>query len=336
MRMPADTRCPAILAATCLAGILLLAVASLAVGARPLAAATVWQALTAFDAGDSEHLLLRHLRVPRTLLALLAGGALGAAGALMQTLTRNPLADPGLLGVTAGAAAAIVAAVAWAGAYGPAGQMAAGFCGAALAGIAVYLIGGLHRGHDPLRLVLAGAALSAVLFALTQIITLNSDDRVFDQFRHWATGSLQGRGMEVLAAVLPAMLLGWLAALALASPLDALALGRDLGKSLGARPQRVWLGAALAFVLLAGAASAAAGPLAFIGLAAPHLARHACGPDHRRLIPCAALVGACLLLAADTLGRMIIHPAEAGAGIMAALIGGPVFIALARRRMGAG
>lgn len=316
---------------TCAIAIPLLAVASLMAGARPLSLATVGQALTAFDPLDNEHLLLRHLRLPRTLLALAAGGALGIAGALMQTLTRNPLADPGLLGVNAGAAAAIAAAMAFGLAPGPAGQLMAGFCGAAAAGALVYAVGGLHRGHDPLRLVLAGAALSAILLAVTQIITINSEDRVFDQFRHWVVGSLQGRSGQVLAAVLPAMALGAAGAVALARALDALALGQDLGQALGARPRLVWIGTAMAIVLLAGAATAAAGPLAFIGLAAPHVARHACGPAHRRVVPCAALVGACLLLAADTLGRLVARPDEISAGIMAALLGGPLFVALARR-----
>lgn len=315
----------------CVIAIVLLALASLMAGARPLSLATVEHALTAFDARDNEHLLLRHLRLPRTVLALVAGGALGVAGALMQTLTRNPLADPGLLGVNAGAAAAIAAAMALGAARGPAGQVMAGFAGAAAAGALVYAVGGLHRGHDPVRLVLAGAAMSAILLAVTQIITLNSEDRVFDQFRHWVVGSLQGRSGQVLVAVLPAVALGAVGALALARALDALALGQDLGKSLGARPRLVWIGTAVVIVLLAGAATAAAGPLAFVGLAAPHVARHVCGPGHRRVIPCAALVGACLLLAADTLGRVVAAPDEISAGIMAAVLGGPLFVALARR-----
>ncbi len=315
----------------CMIAIALLALASLMAGARPLSLATVEHALTAFDAGDNEHLLLRHLRLPRTVLALVAGGALGVAGALMQTLTRNPLADPGLLGVNAGAAAAIAAAMALGAAHGPAGQVMAGFAGAAAAGALVYAIGGLHRAHDPLRLVLAGAAISAILLAVTQLITLNSEELVFVQFRHWVVGSLQGRSGQVLVAVLPAVALGAVGALALARALDALALGQDLGKSLGARPRLVWIGTAVVIVLLAGAATAAAGPLAFIGLAAPHVARHVCGPGHRRVIPCAALVGACLLLAADTLGRVIAAPDEISAGIMAAVLGGPLFVALARR-----
>ncbi|WP_287819809.1 iron ABC transporter permease, partial [Achromobacter sp.] len=230
-----------------------------------------------------------------------------------------------------GAAAAIAAAMALGAAHGPAGQVMAGFAGAAAAGALVYAIGGLHRAHDPLRLVLAGAAISAILLAVTQLITLNSEERVFDQFRHWVVGSLQGRSGQVLVAVLPAVALGSVGALALARALDALALGQDLGKSLGARPRLVWIGTAVVIVLLAGAATAAAGPLAFVGLAAPHVARHVCGPGHRRVIPCAALVGACLLLAADTLGRVIAAPDEISAGIMAAVLGGPLFVALARR-----
>lgn len=309
-----------------------LAVLSVCVGARAIPVATTWQALSAFDPGNGDHLLVRHLRVPRTLVAILAGSALGAAGTIMQALTRNPLADPGLLGVNAGAALAIVSAIALLGVHDVTAQTLSGLIGAGLAGAGVYVLGGLRRGIDPVRVVLAGAALSAVLLSLAHVIVLNGGDEVFDRFRHWAVGSLQGRGYPVLAPTAPLVAAGLLLAMALARGLDAIALGNDLGGALGASPAIVWTLSALAIVMLAGAATAAAGPIGFIGLAAPHLARTVAGPDHRRMLPCAILAGAIALLAADSLGRVLARPEEIDAGIMAALIGGPFFVALARRR----
>lgn len=305
------------------------------VGTRTLSLTTTWQAVHAFDPNNSDHLLVRLLRIPRTLIAVVVGCALGAAGAVMQALTRNPLADPGLLGINAGAATAITVAVAGFGITDVTGYLWCGMGGAALAGAGVYLLGGARRGIDPVRLVLAGVALTVVLQALTQVILLNSDDAVYDQFRHWSVGSLQGRGVGVLWPVAVATLIGSALALALARSLDAVVLGEDLGHALGAHPLRTWGLAMLAVVVLAGAATAAAGPLAFVGLTAPHVARRIVGPAHRVLIPASMLVAALLLLAADILGRVIAWPSEIGVGIMAALIGGPCFVALARQRRSA-
>ncbi|QLF94068.1 iron ABC transporter permease [Pseudomonas sp. ABC1] len=305
---------------------------SVCIGTRWIAPGVAWEALVAFDPGNDEHLLVRHLRLPRTLLALLVGCALGVAGVVMQALTRNPLADPGLLGVNAGAALGVVVAVAFFGVLDVAGHLFFGMSGAALAGVAVYLLGGLRQSIDPVRVVLAGAALSVVLLALTQIITLNSDEAVFDQFRHWAVGSLQGRGHAVLVPVSLLVVAGLLLALGLARVLDTLALGDDLGKALGANPPLVWALAALVIVGLAGTATAAAGPISFVGLTAPHLARFLCGANHRRVLPCAMLLSATLLLLADCLGRVVAPPGEVGVGIMVALLGGPFFVVLVRRR----
>ncbi len=309
-----------------------LVVVSLGVGSRTIPLALTWESLHAFDPGNSDHLLVRLLRIPRTLIALVVGCALGAAGAVMQALTRNPLADPGLLGVNAGAATAIVVAVAFFGVTDAAGYLWFALAGAGLAGGAVYLLGGARRGVDPVRLVLAGVALTVVLQALTQVTLINSDDAVFDQFRYWSVGSLQGRGMEVLGPVAVATALGGGLALVLARALDAVVLGEELGHALGAHPTRVWSLAMLAVVILSGAATAAAGPLGFLGLASPHLARRIVGPEHRWLIPYSMLTATLLLLLADILGRIIARPDEIGVGIMAALIGGPFFVALARRR----
>lgn len=301
------------------------------IGTRPIPLGETWNALFHFDATNSDHLLVVHSRIPRTILGLIVGCALGAAGTVMQALTRNPLADPGLLGVNAGAAAAIAAAIAFLGVTDVTGYMWFGLAGAAAAGGAVYLLG-FRGGAGPVRVVLAGAALSVVLLAATQIILINSEDEVFDRFRHWTVGSLQGRGWDVLAPVGLLAGAGLLAALALARSLDAAALGEDLSRALGAHPARVWSLAAITIIVLAGAATAGAGPVGFIGLTAPHIARLVAGADHRWVLPYAMLIGAVLVVAADALGRVVAHPGEVAVGIMVALIGAPFFVALVRTR----
>ncbi|MCL2897268.1 FecCD family ABC transporter permease [Brenneria tiliae] len=308
-----------------------LALWSLFIGSRPIPAQVTWQALVAFDAGSSEHLLVRYLRIPRTLLAIVVGAALGVSGAIMQALTRNPLADPGILGVNAGAMVAIVAAIAFLGVSDVAGYMWFGLLGAGLVGCGVYFLSGGWREINPVRVVLAGAALTVVLLALAQLITVNSDEEVFNQFRHWVVGSLQGRGYAVLGPVSLVVAAGLLASLTLAKSLDMVALGNDLGQSLGVNALWVWLLSALTIISLAGAATAAAGPIGFIGLTAPHFARFVAGSDHRWVLPWSMLISAILMVTADILGRLLGYPGEIGVGIMAALIGGPVFVVLVRR-----
>lgn len=308
-----------------------LSVASVFTGSRPIPPRVTLEAMTTFDPALGEHLLVWNLRVPRALLGIVVGCALGVAGAVMQALTRNPLADPGILGVNAGATLAIVSAIALFGITDMVGYMWFGLVGAALAGALVTLLGGARRGLNPVRLVLAGSALSVVLLALTQIITVNSDDVVFDRFRHWAVGSLQGRGYDVLLPAAALITPPVLAAFALARMLDAVALGRDTGKSLGANPRTVWILSALIVVVLAGTATAAAGPLAFVGLTAPHVARVLAGPGHRWLLPFSTLISSVMIVGADILGRLVGHPGEVAVGIMAALIGGPFFIVLVQR-----
>ncbi|KAA9001296.1 iron ABC transporter permease [Affinibrenneria salicis] len=308
-----------------------LAAGSLFIGTRPIAPRVTWQALVAFDAGSSEHLLVRYLRIPRTLLAIVAGAALGVSGAIMQALTRNPLADPGILGVNAGAMVAIVAAIAFLGITDVAEYMWFGLAGAGLVGGGVYLLGGGWREVNPVRVVLAGAALTVVLLAIAQVITVNSDEEVFNQFRHWAVGSLQGRGYAVLAPVSVLVAAGLLMSFALAKALDMVALGNDLGQSLGVNATAVWLLSALSVITLAGAATAAAGPISFIGLTAPHFARFVAGSDHRWVLPWSMMISAILMVAADMLGRLLGYPGEISVGIMVALIGGPVFVVLVKR-----
>lgn len=304
---------------------------SFVVGEKNVALSDTLAAVVAFDPGNNDHLLVRHLRVPRTLLAVIVGCALGVAGAVMQALTRNPLADPGILGVNAGAAAAIAAAIAFLGTTDVVDYMWFGLLGAAVAGGAVYLLGGLRRGTDPVRVVLAGAALTVVLLALTQVVLINSEEAVFDQFRHWTVGSLQGRGFAVLAPVAALVGFGLVLAATLVRALDAAVLGSDISRALGVDPLRVWGLSALAVIVLAGGATAAAGPIGFVGLTAPHLARSLTGPDHRWVIPYSMLLSAVLVVGSDAIGRVVARPGEVGVGIVVALIGGPFFVYLVRR-----
>jgi iron complex transport system permease protein len=314
-----------------LGALLLLALLSLAVGSRPVPLGTAWHALTAYDPSDDGQLIVRTLRVPRTLLAVVAGAALGAAGTLVQALTRNPLADPGLLGINAGAAAVVVVSIAAFGITAPAGYLPFALLGSAVTAAVVLLLGGGLRGGSPVRLVLAGAAVSVVLAAFTSTVTINYPD-VFDVFRFWVVGALQGRGTDVLLATAPLVAAGLLLAQSLTGSLNAMALGADAGSALGVSVRRTFLLAAAAVVLLAGSATAAAGPIAFVGLAAPHVARMLTGPDLRWALPTAVLVGADVLLGADVLGRVVAVPSEVQAGIVAALVGAPLFVWLVRRR----
>lgn len=310
---------------------LVLAVASMCVGTLDISPATTWQAITAFDPTDSQHLVVVHQRVPRALTGVAVGIAVGIAGALMQALTRNPLAEPGLLGVNAGAACAIACAIAFLGAASVVTYVWWSMLGAALAAVLVIALAG-RAGANPVRLVLAGAATSVVLAAATQMVLINSTESTYDRYRHWMVGSLAGRGYEVLAVVSVAVLVGVVVAGFLTGPLDAIVLGEDLGRSLGASPGRTWALAGLAVVVLAGGATAAAGPITFLGLAAPHVARMLVGVSHRWVLPYSALVGVLLVLLADVLGRVLPDRGEIAVGTMVALLGGPFFVLLARRR----
>lgn len=304
---------------------------SLVVGSRSIGINEVFEALWAYNPLDDQHLIVRELRVPRTLVAILAGLALGLAGAIMQAVTRNPLAEPGLLGINAGAGVGVIVGVAVLGLSSMSAYVWCAFVGAGLAGVAVFLLGRAQEtGTNPVRLVLAGAGLSVMLASVTGIIILNAPLEVFDQFRHWASGSLEKSSFEAVAVLAVAVLLGGATALGLVGSLNAMALGKDLGLALGVNVRLTWLLACLAVMLLAGAATAAAGPIGFVGLVAPHLARMLVGPDYRWIVPYSALFAGVLLLSADVLGRVVAAPAEVAAGIVALLIGGPFFIALVR------
>lgn len=311
-------------------GLALVVVCSLLVGSSHLPPYEVLRLLGRPD-GTYASDIVNDLRVPRTLLGLTVGAGLGIAGALMQAMTRNPLADPGLLGVNAGASLAVVLAVAVTGFVGIWFYLWFAFAGAALAAVVVYVLGAAGRSvATPVRLALAGVAVSATIASLVQTVIL-LDQRAFDEFRFWAAGTLDGRGWPVLAATTPFLLLGCVLALTLGRSLNALALGDDVGASLGLSVGRIRLLTAVTVTVLAGAATAAAGPIVFVGLAVPHLVRTITGPDQVWLLRYSLVLAPALLLAADVLGRMLVRD-ELQVGLVTALLGGPVFVFLVRRR----
>ncbi|MGQ4509786.1 FecCD family ABC transporter permease [Dermabacteraceae bacterium P13147] len=315
-----------------LLSLLPLALLSVAVGSRTIAPAETWAALTAYDPTNDAHLVIRELRIPRTMIGILAGAALGLAGCLMQSLTRNTLAEPGTLGVNAGAAAGVVIGLLILGDASITIYVWFAFCGAGLAAFAVHRLGRAgERGVNPVRLVLAGAGLSVLLGSLTSMVLVSFPETVYESFRSWATGSLQGRGWDVVPVAAVCLLCGALIAVFLAGSLNAVALGSDMSAALGVHVSRTWSLTNLAVLVLAGGATAAVGPIAFVGLAAPHVARALVGVDHRWTLPTSALFAAIALLAADILGRVVDHPNEIGAGVMTAFLGAPFFVFLVRR-----
>ncbi|MGW6286807.1 FecCD family ABC transporter permease [Streptomyces sp. NPDC055107] len=336
MTRPARWR-PALLVAALGALLVLLCLLSIGLGALHIPPGEVIDALLGRPTGPRIEDVIWSVRVPRTALGLAAGAALGLSGCVMQALTRNPLADPGILGVSAGAAFAIVLAAGVAGIGSLLGYIWFAFAGAMAASVVVYLLGRLGRsGSTPVKLALAGVAVTAVLSSLTSAVVL-TDPAALDRFRFWSAGSLADQDASTVLRILPFLGLGALLALASAPALNSLALGDDVAASLGRRLGLVRLQGVVAVTLLTGAAVAVIGPVVFIGLVVPHVARVLAqyagpGPDHRWLLPLSAALAAALLLGADILGRVIARPVEVQAGIIVAFVGGPFFIALVRRR----
>ncbi|MGP3593869.1 Fe(3+)-siderophore ABC transporter permease [Vagococcus sp. WN89Y] len=315
--------------------LLLIAIAlSLLIGAKPIPASVVIDALTgACQSADCTIVL--DARLPRTLAGILAGGALGVAGALMQTLTRNPLADPGLLGVNSGASFAIVLGAALLGVASPQEQLLLAFCGALAASLLVAFTGSQGGGQlSPVRLTLAGVALSAVLEGLSSGISLLNAD-VYDQLRFWQAGSLDIRTLSTLKIVLLPVVLAGGIALLLSRALNSLSLGSDTATALGSKVARTQLLGLLAISILCGSATAVVGPIAFIGLMMPHMARWLVGADHRWSLPVTLVATPALLLFADIIGRLLV-PGELRVSVVSAFIGAPVLIALVRRAKGGG
>lgn len=303
-------------------------VASIAIGARQLSLEQVWHGL--FQATGTYGDTVVDDRLARTLLGLLAGVALGLSGAVLQALTRNPLADPGLLGINAGASAAVVTAITYLGVTSLTSYVWFAFLGAAVVGALVWFLGG-SRGATPVRLALAGTAITAALYGFVQAVMI-MDDAALGKMRFWTVGSLNTATDLTLKQVLPFIAAGTLLSLALARPLNAMAMGDDTAKALGAHLGRTRALAMLAATVLCGAATAACGPIMFVGLMVPHVVRSFTGPDLRWILPYAAVLSPVLLLGADVLGRVVARPAELQVGIVTAVLGGPVFIFLVRRR----
>jgi iron complex transport system permease protein len=283
------------------------------------------------DADAEAAFAVWHLRWPRTVVAIAVGAALGVAGAVLQAAARNPLAEPGLLGVSAGASTAVVAVIAAGGSVTTLGPHIA-VLGALLGCLAALGAARLRGvGDDPVRLVLAGAALSGLLGSLNSVLLL-VDQRSADEVRFWTVGAVAGRDLSVLAGAAPALALGALLVVLVARPLAALALGEDVAAGLGHRPRRARFGAVAAVALLVGGATAVAGPVAFVGLVVPYAARALVGPDLRRVLGPALLLGPAVVLAADVVSRLLVRPYEMPLGVVTALIGAPVLVAVVRAR----
>ena len=295
---------------------------------------TSWR--TAFNAfanptGSTEHIVLQTIRLPRALIAATVGASLAISGVLMQTLTKNPLASPGIFGINAGGAFMVVVAVTLFGVTNLQSFTWIAFLGAAIAAVGVFVISSAgDKGLTPMKLTLAGAAITAMFSSFTQgLLVLN--EAALEQVLFWLAGSVQGRSLEILNGVFPYIVVGWILALIIAGKMNILAMGEDVAKGLGLKTSLIKFLALAVVVLLAGGSVAVAGPIGFIGIVIPHIARKIIGVDHRWLIPFSGLLGAILLLAADVGARYVIMPQEVPVGVMTAIIGAPFFVYVARK-----
>jgi iron complex transport system permease protein len=312
--------------------LLLVALLSLRIGSINVSTRDAWAALLEYDASSYNQTVVRSLRLPRTLIALAVGGGLAVAGAVMQAVTRNPLAGPSILGVSSGASFAIVTAIYVGGLTSPFAYVWFSFVGAIGASALVFLIGSAGRGGaTPVKLALAGAVVTALLGAwITALLLL--DERTLDVARFWLAGSVAGRSLDIFWVVSPFLAAGVAACLLMGHQLNVLTLGDDTARALGMKTVRIRVICSALVVLITGAAVSAAGPIAFVGLSVPHMVRALVGPDYRWVLPYSLLVGAILLTAADIAGRVLVRPSELQVGIVTALLGAPVLIYLARKR----
>jgi iron complex transport system permease protein len=330
-----DLRRPALVRASWLlvgvAVLLVLGVLSISFGVRAVSLDDIIAALAGHTDTIEQAAIVK--RIPRTVLALLVGAALALSGATMQAVTRNPVADPGILGVSNGASLAVVLGIAFFGLTNPYGQMAFAIAGAAVAAAFVYTVGSLGRGGaTPLKLALAGAATSAAFASLISAIMLPRVD-LLQTFQSWQIGGVGGAEWPRIALTAPVLALGALICFLCSRGMNSLALGDDMAKGLGEHVFRTRLLSALGAVILAGAATAIAGPIGFVGLVIPHICRMLIGTDHRWLLPFSAIAGAALLTASDIVGRVIAPSSEEiQVGIITAIIGAPFFIWIVRRQ----
>lgn len=308
------------------------ALLSLRFGSLSIATSDAWKAIFAYDPGSFEQTVVRSLRVPRTIIALGVGSCLAVAGASMQGVTRNPLADPSIFGVSSGASFAIAIAVHYLGLNSPAEYVWLAFLGALGTAALVFAVGSAGRdGATPVKLALSGIVISAMLGSWTSALLL-IDRESLDALRFWLAGSVAGRDLNTFWTVSPFLLGGAIACLFLGHQLNALSLGDDTAKALGVRTGRIRLIASFLVVLITAAAVSAAGPIAFVGLAIPHVVRSLVGPDYRWVLPYSFVFGGVFLTASDILGRVVMNPSEIQVGIVTAIFGGPFMIYLARQR----
>ncbi|MVA76492.1 iron chelate uptake ABC transporter family permease subunit [Auraticoccus sp. F435] len=310
--------------------LVLVCAGSIALGSRGVGLADIWAGSTGSTDGFDQAAVAK--RVPRTLLAALAGAALAVSGLVMQGITRNPLADPGILGINTGASLAVVVGIAWFGLAAPTSYIWTAILGAGLAATFVWFVGSLGRGGaTPLKLTLAGAATAAALTSFVTAVVLPRPD-ISENVVSWQIGGVGGATDEGLLRLVPFLAVGALVCAVTARGLDLLGLGDELAAGLGVHVTRTRLLAAVGGVVLCGATTAVCGPIAFVGLVVPHVCRLLVGVDHRWLVPFSALGGACVLVAGDVLGRVVLPPGEVDVGIVTAVLGAPVFIAVVRRR----
>lgn len=310
--------------------LLVLLVLSLMIGSTAIAPSVVWDALF-HPSNNIDQFAIRDYRLPRTIVGLVVGVALGLSGALIQALTRNPLADPGILGVHAGASFAVTVAVGLLGVRDVPGFMGFAFAGALVVTLLVLALGSTRQGSSPVFMVLAGVCVGAVLGGVREAIQLTNPD-AFDALRSWNAGSILGRPLEVVWPILPFFAVALVLAFVVAGPLDAMALGDELAVAQGVRMARTRVLAIIALTLLAGGATAIAGPIGFVGLMVPHVARWIVGPHQRWIFAYSILLAPSLLLVSDILGRIVMRPGEIPVGIVTAFVGAPVLIVLVRRR----
>jgi len=319
---------------TALLVLLALSVLSVVIGSTAIPPSVVWDALF-HPSADIDQFAIRDYRLPRTIVGLVVGVALGLSGALIQALTRNPLADPGIFGVHAGASFAVTVAVGVLGVRDIQGYMWFAFAGALIVTLMVLALGSTRQGRSPVVMVLAGVCVGAVLGGAREALQLTNPD-AFDAMRSWNAGSIVGRPLDLVWPILPFFAVALGLALAVSGPLNAMALGDELAAAQGVRLARTRVLAIIALTLLAGGATAIAGPIGFVGLMVPHVARWFVGPHQRWIFAYSVLLAPSLLLSSDILGRIVMHPSEIPVGIVTAFVGAPVLIALVRRKKASG
>jgi len=317
-----------------LVALLVVVVLSVMIGSTSIAPSVVWDALF-HPSADIDQFAIRDYRLPRTIVGLVVGAALGVAGALIQALTRNPLADPGILGVHAGASFSVTVAVGLLGVRDIRGYMWFAFAGALVVTLMVLALGSTRQGRSPVVMVLAGVCVGAVLGGVREALQLTNPE-AFDQMRSWNAGSIVGRPLEVVWPILPFFAAALLVAFAVSGPLNAMALGDELAAAQGVRLVRTRVLAIVALTVLAGGATAIAGPIVFVGLMVPHVARWFVGPHQRWIFAYSVLLAPSLLLASDILGRVVMRPTEIPVGVVTAFVGAPVLVALVRRSKASG